>query len=67
MTTIGRFLPSNPIEPQAGWIKTKGDKMIKFVVRCKAKDLIKTITFAWYGIGKEWELDQTDKDLIGLN
>jgi len=31
---------------------------------CKAKDLIKTITLAWYGIGKEWELDTTDTELF---
>jgi len=34
---------------------------------CKAKDLIKTITFAWYGIGREWELDGTDTDLFSKN
>ena len=34
---------------------------------CKAKDLIKEITFRWYGIGGEWELDTTDKEIIGKN
>jgi len=34
---------------------------------CKAKDLIKTITFAWYGIGDIWELDETDTEIIGRN
>jgi len=32
--------------------------------KCKAKDLIKEITFAWYGIGKIWTLDETDTELI---
>lgn len=34
---------------------------------CKAKDLKKAITLAWYGIGQEWELDETDTELIGRN
>lgn len=34
---------------------------------CKAKDLIKEITFRWYGIGEKWELDETDKEIIGKN
>jgi len=34
---------------------------------CKAKDLKKTITFAWYGIGRIWELDETDIEIIGRN
>lgn len=35
--------------------------------RCKAKDLKREITFAWYGIGKVWVLDETDIELIGRN
>ena len=34
---------------------------------CKAKDLIKAITFAWYGIGREWQLDETDHEIISEN
>ncbi len=34
---------------------------------CKAKDLIKTIILAWYGIGEKWELDETDTEIIGRN
>ena len=38
-----------------------------FVIVCKAKELKKEITFAWLGIGTVWELDETDKELIGRN
>lgn len=34
---------------------------------CKAKDLNKAVTFAWYGIGQEWKLDETDTEVICLN
>lgn len=34
---------------------------------CKAKDLIKTITLAWYHIGRVWELDPTDTELFSKN
>ncbi len=34
---------------------------------CKAKDLIKEITFRWHGIGQKWELDETDTGIIGKN
>ena len=34
---------------------------------CKAKDLIKEITFRWYGIGEVWTLDETDHEIISLN
>lgn len=34
---------------------------------CKARDLIKAITFAWYGIGEEWFFDETDIELISWN
>jgi hypothetical protein len=34
---------------------------------CKAKDLIREITFRWYSIGQVWELDLTDTELIGRN
>ena len=34
---------------------------------CKAKDLTKEITFRWYGIGKVWELDKTDLEIISKN
>jgi hypothetical protein len=40
---------------------------MKFSGICKAKDLKKEITFAWYGIGEKWELDTTDKEIIGRN
>jgi len=33
----------------------------------KAKDLIKNITLAWYGIGREWQLDETDQEIISKN
>ena len=41
--------------------------MINFAGICKAKDLIKSITFAWYNIGKEWRLDEKDIELFSLN
>ena len=31
---------------------------------CKAKDLIKEITFRWYGIEGIWLFDETDAELI---
>ena len=34
---------------------------------CKAKDLIKEITFRWYKIGEIWKLDETDKEIISKN
>jgi len=34
---------------------------------CKARDITKAITFAWYGIGREWFFDETDTELIHLN
>ena len=34
---------------------------------CKAKNLKREITFAWYGIGKKWEMDETDQGIIGRN
>lgn len=34
---------------------------------CKARDLIKSITFAWYGIGKVYQIDETDTELFGRN
>uniref|UniRef100_A0A6M3JR33 Uncharacterized protein n=1 Tax=viral metagenome TaxID=1070528 RepID=A0A6M3JR33_9ZZZZ len=34
---------------------------------CKAKDLIKEITFRWHKIGPVWELDGTDTEIIGRN
>lgn len=34
---------------------------------CKAKDLKREIAFRWYGIGERWELDTTDKEIIGVN
>ena len=34
---------------------------------CKAKDLIKEITFRWYQIGKVWQLDETDQKIISKN
>ncbi len=37
---------------------------MKISGKCKAKNLIKEITFAWYGIGEKWELDETDIELI---
>ncbi len=37
---------------------------MKILVICKAKDLIKEITFRWYGIGEIWEFDETDTELI---
>ncbi len=40
---------------------------MKISGKCKAKDLIKEITFAWYGIGEVWELDETDTEIIGRN
>ena len=43
----------------------KGEKMITGI--CKAKDLIKIITFAWYGIGEIWKFDETDTEIIGRN
>ena len=30
----------------------------------KAKDLIKEITFRWCGIGKKWQFDETDWEII---
>lgn len=39
---------------------------MKFAGICKAKDLIKEITFRWYQIGGVWELDETDSELINL-
>ena len=38
-----------------------------FVIVCKAGELKKEIMFAWAGIGPVWELDQTDKELMGRN
>ena len=38
-----------------------------FIVVCKAKELKKEITFAWLGIGAVWELDETNKELMGRN
>lgn len=38
-----------------------------FVGRCKAKDLVKEITFAWYGIGDIWVLDDTDAGILYCN
>jgi hypothetical protein len=35
--------------------------------KCKAKDLIKEITFRWYHIGDKWQIDETDTELIGRN
>ena len=44
------------------------DKSMEFIVgSCKAKDLIKTITFAWHKIGRKWVLDETDIELISKN
>jgi len=40
---------------------------MKFSGICKAKNLIKAITLAWYGIGEIWELDETDTEIIGRN
>jgi hypothetical protein len=44
----------------------KGGKMI--TGKCKAKDLIKSITKEWifreHGIGPVWELDGTDTEII---
>jgi len=37
------------------------------IIICKAKDLIREITFWWYGIGPEWTLDETDEEIIGRN
>jgi len=38
---------------------------------CRAKDLIKTITKEWifheHGIGKVWELDEMDTEIVGRN
>ncbi len=34
---------------------------------CKAKNLKREITFRWLGIGQEWELDETDTELLSLN
>ena len=31
---------------------------------CKAKNLIREITFRWYQIGDIWELDETDAEII---
>jgi len=44
------------------------EKSMEFIVgSCKAKDLIKTITLAWLGIGRKWALDETDIELISKN
>jgi len=40
---------------------------MKFSGKCKAKDLIKEITFRWYQIGKVWEFDETDIEIISKN
>ena len=40
---------------------------MKFSGKCKAKDLIKEITFRWYQIGEIWELDETDTEIIVVN
>ncbi len=34
---------------------------------CKAKDIIKEITFRWYHIGEVWTLDETDSELFSKN
>ena len=34
---------------------------------CKAKHLVREITFRWHGIGQVWELDLTDTEPIGRN
>ena len=34
---------------------------------CKARDLLLNIAFAWVGIGKVWEMDTTDIELISRN
>ena len=44
------------------------EKSMEFIVgSCKAKDLIKTITLAWHGIGRKWVLDETDVELFSKN
>jgi len=40
---------------------------MKFSGICRANDLIKEITFRWYGIGQKWEFDETDIEIIGRN
>ncbi len=40
---------------------------MKFIIKCKAKNLIREITFAWYKIGGEWKLDETDHEIISKN
>ena len=41
--------------------------ILLFVGKCKAKDMVKEITFAWYGIGGVWMLDGTDSELLCCN
>ena len=44
---------------------------MKISGKCKAKDLIKSITKEWvfheHGIGQIWELDETDTEILGRN
>jgi hypothetical protein len=40
---------------------------MKIYGKCLAKNLIKEISFAWYGLGEKWELDETDTEIIGRN
>ena len=40
---------------------------MKFAGICKAKDLIKAITFTWYSIGVISTLNETDTEIIGRN
>lgn len=46
-----------------------GNKMKTFRIAgiCKAKNLIKAITFSWFGIGREYQIDETDTELFGRN
>lgn len=37
---------------------------MKILGICKAKNLIKELTFRWYYIGVVWALDKTDTELI---
>ncbi len=45
---------------------TKRSNM-KFTGICKSKELLKEITLGWYSIGGEWELDETDSEMINKN
>ena len=40
---------------------------MKILGFCKAKDIIKEITFRWLGIGEVWEIDMTDPEIISKN